>query len=93
MSPQPRIFCLRRNCRKIQDRWHGPRVATVTKEDNRLFGQMPGQTKLELLPASETQFGLREVNAQITFVKDANGKITKAKLLQAGQTTEPTKLN
>jgi hypothetical protein len=68
-------------------------VATVTREGKRLFGEMPGQPKLELLPKSETEFGLREVNAQLTFVKDASGKITRAKLLQAGQTTEGTKVD
>ena len=68
-------------------------VATVTREGKHLFGQMPGQPKLELLPKSETEFGLRELNAQVTFVKDASGKVTRAKLLQAGQTTEASKVD
>jgi hypothetical protein len=54
---------------------------------------MPGQPRIELLPKSETEFGVREVNAQLSFVKDAAGKVTAAKLLQAGQTTEAPKVN
>ena len=68
-------------------------VATVTRDGKRLFGQMPDQPRLELLPSSETEFGLREVNAQVTFIKDANGKVTRAKLVQAGQTTEASKVD
>ena len=71
----------------------GDTVATVTRDGKRLFGQVPGQQKLQLLPRSETEFALREINAQVTFVKDANGKVIKAKLLQAGQTTEANKTN
>ena len=67
-------------------------VATVTREGRHLFGQMPDQPKLEMLPKSETEFVLREVNAQVTFVKDASGKVTRAKVVQAGQTTEATKV-
>jgi CubicO group peptidase (beta-lactamase class C family) len=71
----------------------GDGVATVTREGKHLFGQVAGQPKLELLPKSETEFGLREVNAQVTFVKDANGKVIKARLVQAGQMTEAEKAN
>jgi CubicO group peptidase (beta-lactamase class C family) len=67
-------------------------IATVTQEDKRLFGQMPGQPRLELLPLSEREFGLREVNARLTFIKDDSGKVIKAKVLQAGQTTEGRKI-
>ena len=67
-------------------------VGTVTREGKHLFGQMPGQPKLELLPKSETEFGLREVNAQLMFIKDASGKVTRAKVVQAGQTTEAGKV-
>lgn len=40
---------------------------------------LPDQFKVELLPKAETEFGLREVNAQVAFIKDASGKVTRAK--------------
>jgi hypothetical protein len=33
------------------------------------------------------------LTAQVSFVKDASGKITGAKILQAGQTTEASKID
>jgi CubicO group peptidase (beta-lactamase class C family) len=73
---------------------NGDTVGTITREGNRLFGQVQGegQPKLELLPQSETEFGVREVNAQIIFMKDAGGKVTKVKVIQPGETTEASKV-
>lgn len=70
-------------------------VGIITREGNRLFGQVqgPDQPKLELLPNSETEFGVREVNAQVIFVKDSNGKVSKIKVVQPGATTEASKIN
>ncbi len=67
-------------------------VATVTREGNRLFGQMTDQPRIEMLPLSETEFSLREVNAQITFLKDSEGRVTKVRLVQAGQTNVASKI-
>ncbi len=67
-------------------------IAKVSREGNRLFGQMGDQPKVELLPKSETEFGLRELNAQVMFVKDANGKVNKVRLVQGGQTNEAVKI-
>jgi hypothetical protein len=69
-------------------------VGTITREGNRLFGQVQGdgQPKLELLPKSETEFGVREVNAQVIFIKDASGKVTKVRVVQPGETIEANKV-
>ncbi|MFQ6041535.1 MAG: serine hydrolase [Candidatus Poribacteria bacterium] len=56
----------------------GRAVLTVTKENNRLFAQMTGQPEFEIFPRSENEFFWKVVNAQITFVKDDNGDVTKA---------------
>jgi WD40 repeat protein/serine/threonine protein kinase len=61
---------------------------TVTREGSHLFAQMNDQPKLEILPTSETEFFWKDVNAQVTFVKDQTGKVTKAIHHQGGQTLE-----
>jgi len=58
---------------------------TITREENRLFAQLTGQPKFEIFPKSETEFFWKVVNAQVTFVKDKSGKVTKAIHEQSGQ--------
>lgn len=58
---------------------------TVTREGDHLFAQLTGQPKFEIFPKSETEFVWRVVNAQVTFVKDQNGKVIKVVHDQAGQ--------
>ena len=57
---------------------------TVTKEGDALFGQATGQGKIQLFPETETEFFLKLVDAQITFVKDAAGKANEIVLHQGG---------
>lgn len=56
-----------------------------SREGNRFFGQATGQGKLEILPESETDFFLMEVDAQFTFVKDDKGQVTQVILHQNGR--------
>ncbi|MEO8192416.1 MAG: serine hydrolase [Gemmatimonadales bacterium] len=57
---------------------------TITKEGGSLFGQATGQGKLQLFPESATEFFLKTVDAQLTFVKDSSGKVNQLVLHQAG---------
>lgn len=50
-------------------------IITVTKENNRLFGQGTAQPRFELFPESGTKFFLKAVRAKITFVKDSKGNV------------------
>ena len=44
----------------------------------RIFlGSTPGQPDAEMFPESDTEFFLKVVDAQITFVKDSSGKAVK----------------
>jgi hypothetical protein len=52
------------------------------------MGQATGQPKIELLPESDTQFFVKEVNAQVSFVKDEKGVVTALILNQNGQKIE-----
>jgi CubicO group peptidase (beta-lactamase class C family) len=50
------------------------RVA-VRVRGSRLFVQVTGEIEFEMFPETETEFFGRDIDAQITFVKDADGKV------------------
>jgi CubicO group peptidase (beta-lactamase class C family) len=57
-------------------------VLTMTREGDSLMTQATGQPKFELFPESETKFFLKDVDAQVTFVKDDKGAVTNLILHQ-----------
>lgn len=57
----------------------------ITLSAGALHLQATGQGKLQLWPASVTEFFLKEVDAQITFVGDAQGSVMSLVLHQGGQ--------
>jgi CubicO group peptidase (beta-lactamase class C family) len=63
-------------------------VLIVSRDGDRLMGQATGQLKLELRPESETTFYIKEADAQLTFVKDDEGKVTKLISRQGGRDLE-----
>jgi CubicO group peptidase (beta-lactamase class C family) len=63
----------------------GKAIMTISREGDRLFAQLTGQPKFEIFPKSETEFFWKAVNAQVTFVKDSTGKVTKAIHNQGGR--------
>jgi tetratricopeptide (TPR) repeat protein len=67
-------------------------VLTISNEDGKLMGQAPGQPKAELFPTSETEFFLKVVDAQITFVKNGDGKVTQLILHQNGRNMDAKKI-
>jgi D-alanyl-D-alanine carboxypeptidase len=60
-------------------------ILTITREGDRLFAQATGQSKAELFPESETKFFPKVVDAEIEFVKGADGKVTGLVLHQRGR--------
>jgi CubicO group peptidase (beta-lactamase class C family) len=70
----------------------GKAILTVSREGERLFAQMTGQPKFEIHPRSTNEFFWKVVVAQVTFVKAADGKVTKAIHKQGGQTIEAPKI-
>jgi CubicO group peptidase (beta-lactamase class C family) len=58
---------------------------TVTRDGARLLTQATGQQQIEVFPESETTFFLTVVDAQLTFQRDADGKVTGLVLRQAGR--------
>lgn len=60
-------------------------ILTVTRQGDRLLTQATGQSQVEVFPESESDFFLRVVDAQITFVRDKEGEITHLILHQGGR--------
>jgi CubicO group peptidase (beta-lactamase class C family) len=70
-----------------------PRITlTISKEGDKLFGQLTGQPKLAVEPVSDTQFTIPDVKANITFEKDAAGKVTGLLLSQGTRTANAPKI-
>lgn len=67
-------------------------ILTITKEGDKLFGQLSGQEKLAIEAVSETQFTMPAVKANISFEKDAVGKITGLLLSQGSRTAKAPKV-
>jgi CubicO group peptidase (beta-lactamase class C family) len=59
-------------------------IITVTREGDKLMAQATAQPKFEIFPESEAKFFYKVVDAQITFVKDKDGKVTHLILHQGG---------
>ena len=51
-------------------------VITVTIEDGRLMRQVGAQPKVELFAESETEFFVKGIESRITFLTDAQGRVT-----------------
>jgi CubicO group peptidase (beta-lactamase class C family)/nicotinamidase-related amidase/type 1 glutamine amidotransferase len=66
----------------------GKWVLTVRRDGDRLLAQLTGQPELEILPLSETTFSWKDINAQITFVRGKDGKVTGATHEQGGRKLE-----
>jgi len=60
-------------------------ILAVTVEGDRIMTQATGQQKFEIFASSPTEFFLKVVDAQITFVKDASGTVTHLVLHQGGR--------
>ena len=60
-------------------------VMRVFREGDKLMTQATGQPQIEIFPESDTVFYPTAFKAKITFVKDAEGKVTEMKLNQNGR--------
>jgi D-alanyl-D-alanine-carboxypeptidase/D-alanyl-D-alanine-endopeptidase len=59
---------------------------TITRTGNQLYAQLTGQGPIRLWPENETDFFVKEVDAQMKFTRDAAGMTTSLTLFQNGQT-------
>ncbi|HEY0365200.1 MAG TPA: serine hydrolase [Pyrinomonadaceae bacterium] len=62
-------------------------VLSVSREGDKFMTQATGQNKFEVFAESETTFYPRAFAAKLTFVKDADGKVTGIRIDQGGRVT------
>jgi hypothetical protein len=67
-------------------------LMAITQNGDQLYAQATGQPRVDIYPESETNFFMKVVDAQITFVKDANGKVTHLILHQGGRDFKAQKI-
>ena len=67
-------------------------VLNVTREGDRLLAQPKGGRQAELSPTSETNFFIKVVRADITFVKDPAGRVTHLVFNQGGRQVNAKKI-
>jgi D-alanyl-D-alanine-carboxypeptidase/D-alanyl-D-alanine-endopeptidase len=60
-------------------------ILTVTRQGDKLITQATGQPKVPIFAESNREFFAKVVDAQITFVTDAQGRATELILHQGGQ--------
>ncbi|GAB3319450.1 hypothetical protein GCM10027299_11960 [Larkinella ripae] len=60
------------------------RKLAITLESGKLFLQVTGQSKFEVFAETETEFFLKGVDAQLTFHKDATGRVSQVVVHQGG---------
>jgi hypothetical protein len=57
----------------------------VFREGDKFMTQATGQPVFEIFPESEATFSPRAFVAKLTFVKEADGKVTGIKIEQGGR--------
>ena len=72
---------------------YGQAVLRVTVDEGKAYAQLSGQPKFEIFPKSDTEFFWKVVDAQVTFVKDGNGRVVKAIHHQGGQTINAPRMD
>jgi hypothetical protein len=71
----------------------GSTIVVISKEGNKLFGQGMDLPPYELLPASDTEFFLRELNARITFVVSDDGTVNSINIIYNGEPTSAVRIS
>ena len=59
-------------------------VMTVSRTDDRLFMQFPGQQKIQIFPENVRDYFFKTSDTQITFVTDRNGRATELIMHEGG---------
>jgi CubicO group peptidase (beta-lactamase class C family) len=72
--------------------YRGP-VLTVTEEDGHVFARLGLQRRFEIFPKSDHEFFWKVVDAEVTFVTDATGKVVSATHSQNGRTFTAPRLH
>lgn len=64
----------------------------VTSKNGKLYGEATGDANYELWPLSDTEFLIKELNANLTFKKDAAGKVNAIHIKFAGDARDALRI-
>lgn len=64
---------------------------TISREDNQMYVQASGQSKLEMYAESKADFFLKEVEVNISFIRDEKGAVNSLLFQQGGHTLTATR--
>ena len=67
-------------------------ILRVFREGEKFMTQATGQSEIEIFPDGSDSFSPRTFPAKLTFIKDADGKVTSVKLSQGGRETVGKKI-
>lgn len=59
-------------------------IITIAREDDQLFAQLTGQPKFPVFAESDSKFFFKVVDAQLSFIREADGKVDHLILHQNG---------
>jgi len=68
-------------------------IITISEEGGAVYAQATGQGKVPIYPSARDEFFYTVVKAEISFQRDASGKVTGLVLHQAGQDMPAKKAN
>jgi CubicO group peptidase (beta-lactamase class C family) len=68
-------------------------ILTITTEDNRIFMQFTKQDRMEIFPASSTEFFLKVLDTELTFVVNKTGKASGVIIHESGQDLVASRIN
>src|SRR3984893_9439034 len=68
-------------------------VLSFWREGEKFFMQPTNQGRIEIFPESDTRFFLKVIEAQATFVRDAQGKVTGVVWRQNGEDNQAKKIS
>jgi hypothetical protein len=66
---------------------------TIKSEDDQLFVMVPGQPFFPVYPTGRDEFALKVVDAQLSFVRNQEGKVDRLVLHQNGSDLDCLKMN
>jgi hypothetical protein len=67
-------------------------TVTITRKAGGLLVEYPGQPQIDLYPESENRFFVKIADAQVSFAKDREGRVTHLLLLVSGNEQKATKV-
>jgi hypothetical protein len=67
-------------------------IITVTRGGESLFGEAPGQPKVELSPRSDDRFSVKGTDMHVTFIRGQEGQTTGLILSRGGRNLEAKKI-